>query len=253
MSTINAGIVYEKNILNIIRPLQTLDGLMILNEFSGGFSAHGSDLELLLKGDRFNVEVKKDLKAQMGGGIIDYDFMTNELIPKGSLLFMDEIVLEKILELAETKIFALNEYISYIENLDENFDKYNPISGIPIKANILHRAQAKEAGLLKNINGTFSMDTSFIENHYNSKNIYYIQIGGAGLFYMGKNPNNLPIPRLEGIINIEFRLGYSGTKYGLDNKYRAANLRAQARMVTTVSSPYTLDDKKSIEKLLNHL
>lgn len=247
------GIEYENQILSILQPLQSTGLIKILNESSAGFSAHGADLELELKGQPFNVEVKKDLSAQMGGGIIDYDLESNQLTPKGKLLATDELILQEILQLAETKTPAIDAYINYIKTLDPKFEQYNPKAGIPVKAHVKHRDQAKKAGLLKAINGIITTDTSFMEQHYNAKNTYYIQIGKAGLFYMGSNPNNLPVPRLEGKINVEFRLGYSGTKHGNEGTYRAANLRAQARIKSKLSSPYTLDDVKSIKKLLNNI
>lgn len=247
------GIEYEKQILTVLTPFQKQGILRILNDSSAGFSAHGSDLELELHSIPFNVEVKKDLTAQMGGGIIDYDLESNKLTPKGHLLATDALILEEILQLAETKTPAIKEYINYIKALDPKFDQYNANAGVPIKAHVKHRDQAKKAGLLKAINGIISTDTSFMEAHYNAKNTYYIQIGKAGLFYMGSNPNDLPVPRLQANINVEFRLGYSGTKHGEDKTYRAANLRAQARIKSKLSSPYTLDDPKSVKKLLEAL
>lgn len=249
----SGGIEYENQILSILQPLESTGLIKILNNSSAGFSAHGADLELELKGQPFNVEVKKDLGAQMGGGIIDYDLESNTLTPKGKLLATDELILQEIMQLAETKTSAINAYINYIKSLDPNFNQYNPTAGIPVKAHVKHRDQAKKAGLLKAINGIIATDTTFMEQHYNAKNTYYIQIGKAGLFYMGSNPNHLPIPRLEGKINVEFRLGYSGTKHGNEGTYRAANLRAQARIKSKLSSPYSLDDIKSIKKLLNNI
>ena len=247
------GIEYENQILSVLKPLQTRGGLHILTDSSAGFSSHGSDLELELHSIPFNVEVKKDLNAQMGGGLITYDMESNTLAATANLLATDKLILDEIMKLAETKTQAISEYINYIKTLDANFEQYNPKAGIPIKAHVKHRDQAKKAGLLKAINGIITTDTSFMETHYNAKNTYYIQIGKAGLFYMGSNPNDIPVPRLQGTINVEFRLGYAGTKIGADKTYRVASLRAQARIKSKLSSPYTLDDPKSVKKLLEVL
>ena len=44
---------------------------------------------------------------------------------------------------------------------------------------------------------TEDLDKTRVANHYNSKDIYYIQIGGKGLYYMGKDINNLGVPELD--------------------------------------------------------
>ena len=44
---------------------------------------------------------------------------------------------------------------------------------------------------------TEDLDKTRVANHYNSKGIYYIQIGGKGLYYMGKDINNLGVPELD--------------------------------------------------------
>ena len=247
------GIEYENQILSTLTPLQSKGLLKVIKEESAGFSAHGSDLELELKGLPFNIEVKKDLAAQMGGGIIDFDAETNKLTAKGNLLSIDALILKEIMELAETKTPAITNYINFIKSIDPDFDIYNASTGIPLKTSVKNRDQAKKQGYLKAINGIVSTDTTFMEQHYNAKNTYYIQIGKAGLFYMGSNPHNLPIPRLQGIINVEFRLGYAGTKFGVEGNYRAANLRVQARIKSKLASPYTLDDPKSVKKLLKDI
>ena len=45
---------------------------------------------------------------------------------------------------------------------------------------------------------------------YGAKDIYYIQIGGKGLYYMAENPANLPVPQFTGEINVEMRPRASG-------------------------------------------
>ena len=109
----------------------------------------------------------------------------------------------------------------------------------------------KAKGLLKDINTKVITDTSFIEKHYNKKGVYYIQIGGAGLFYLGKNPLKLPVPRLEGEIQVEIRLAYSGTKgtFPDGTETRTAGLRFQGRLRTKGKSPHSIDTVKGIEKL----
>ena len=94
------------------------------------------------------------------------------------------------------------------------------------------------------------------------KNVYYIQIGGAGLFYMGKNPLNLPVPEFNGEIQVEVRIGYAGDSSGSTSKAftnkagskniieaRRAELRCIGRMLTRSKSPYSLDNMNDVKKL----
>jgi len=116
--------------------------------------------------------------------------------------------------------------------------------------------------------GVSFSDTSFILQHYKSKEVEYIQIGGKGLYYLSSNPANLPIPQLgdTGLV-IEMRPGKSGSKKRIDpetgEKVRvrtpsdtgegdfikaSAPFRTSARLdgAGLAQSPYTLDDPESI-------
>ena len=111
--------------------------------------------------------------------------------------------------------------------------------------------EARISGLLKPVNTKVRKDTSFLVEHYSAKGIDYIQIGGAGLFYLKENPANLPIPQLRGQIDIELRAGRSGSRANAQGvPYVGASLRAQGRLKFKGRSPYTLDDKQSIINML---
>lgn len=112
--------------------------------------------------------------------------------------------------------------------------------------------------------GVSFSDTSFILQHYKSKEVDYIQIGGKGLYYLSSNPAKLPIPQLgnTGLV-IEMRPGKGGStkdkKTGLpvrtpsdtgegDFIKASAPFRTSARLdgAGLAQSPYTLDDPESI-------
>ena len=107
------------------------------------------------------------------------------------------------------------------------------------------------AGLLRPINAKIRKDAEFIINHYKKKNIHYIQIGGAGLFYLDRNPANLPVPKLQGEIDIELRAGRSGAKVNSAGVPMVGGLlRAQGRLRFEGSSNFTLDNPDSVRRLL---
>ena len=78
-------------------------------------------------------------------------------------------------------------------------------------------------------------------------------MGGAGLFYLGKNPLNLPVPEFQGEIQVEMRLGYGGSKLSFPTDpptpARSAGLRIQGRMLTKNKSSYNLDNVEDVQKL----
>ena len=52
----------------------------------------------------------------------------------------------------------------------------------------------------------FSVDVNNVIRYYNSKNTFYIQIEGRGLYYMGSNPAGIPaIPELSGSYKVRLR------------------------------------------------
>lgn len=111
----------------------------------------------------------------------------------------------------------------------------------------------KKKGLLAKINKNVKTSANFIIKHYNKKGVYYINIGGSGLFYMGKNPLKLPVPELKAEIQIEMRLGYGGGKLFFPTDpptpARSAGLRIQGRLLSKGKSPYSLDKEEDIRKL----
>ena len=54
-------------------------------------------------------------------------------------------------------------------------------------------------------------NVNLIEKYYNNKGVYYIYIGGKGLFYLGKNKHNLNTKRLESKMKTYMSLRSSGT------------------------------------------
>ena len=204
-----------------------------------GSSACDADADMIINGQRFLVEVKKDLEAQMGGTSLrfaDDNFkMVNSSVDS-------EVVMDIISSMSEKKqsIKSLLEYIGG--------------TSFPVTCEKDRWEEAKKKGMLQPINSIVKQDAEFICNHYKNKGIHYIQIGNAGLFHMGENPANLPIPKLEGEINLEIRAGRSGartTKEG--KKVISGGLRVQGRLKFKGKSDYSLDDKKSINKMLASL
>lgn len=242
-----AGLDYELKIYKAIQQ-SSADFFTPGSKPSAGFSNQGAgDIEGTLKGKAFNIEVKLSPDDQMGGGSFIYDLKTKKFTPAKKMDPSDE---ELLLSAVKQKTKDLDNYIYAAQELEPT-EYHKRISGIPIKVAKSGRDILKAQGLLKAINTKVITDASFIEKHYNKKGVYYIQIGGAGLFYMGRNIFDLPVPRLKGEIQVEIRLAYSGTKgtFPDGTETRTAGLRFQGRLRTKGKSTHTIDTVQGIEKL----
>jgi hypothetical protein len=263
----NAGYQYELNVYKTLSSVE-IEGLDPGNKPAAGYSAHGAgDIEANYQGKPFNIEVKLNKKAQMGGGLAKYDRGSGTVSPSEKLAnSADEADLQLILEAVKSKIPEMNAYLDALSEIEpKQIHSEYANAGIPFVATKDARAQLVKSGHLKALNTQVSLSTKHISNMYNSKGVYYIQIGGAGLFYMGKNPLNLPVPEFTGEARVEIRLGYAGDTDGSVTKAfnkkigntgapieaRRANIRCQARLLTPSTSNHTLDNVESIQNLFS--
>jgi hypothetical protein len=160
---------------------------------------------------------------------------------------VDPADVEMILDAAKAKIPAVNAYID--ELMFRGVDAQGfPQGGISTKI----RDSMTNDGLSRAVNTVVKGSARYIIDHYNKKGVYYIQIGGAGLFYLGTNTFELPVPPFEGDAQIEMRIKYAGAtpnSQGVKSPNRRAEWVAIGRLMTRVKSSYSLDDVGSIKSL----
>ena len=110
--------------------------------------------------------------------------------------------------------------------------------------------ELKSLGLQNNITQRTVLSESVIEELYNSKGTFYMQIKGKGLHYIGSNPLNLPVPKLEGDVTVTLRIARSATD-------KNGNVRPILRIlpdnidITSDKSNFGIDTAAGIESLLN--
>lgn len=197
-----------------------------------GFSPAGSrpnqpDLVILIGGVPYNVELKLNKKAQMGGSSLRY--MDNKFSCVG-----DYKVSNSFISKLEDKKVDLDEFLNFINK-----------KSIPTTTNKDTWNIAKEKGLIRKINLNIRNDFNFIEEHYVSKETYYMQIGGEGLYYMRENPAGLQIPKLDMTSYLQIRLirGSSNKRSGIVS----VALRFQGRIKKlNEKSVLSLDNPESI-------
>ena len=244
------GLDYE---LKVYKALKAADipGLNPGDKPGAGFSNVGAgDIEASYKGAPFNIEIKLSAKDQMGGTSFRYDMDSQTFSPAKE---MDQDDLDLFMPVMKQKAADIDNYIKGSwEEEPKDFHKNN--RGVPIKVSKQARENLKKKGLTSKIATNIKAPVSFIIKHYNKKGVYYINIGGAGLFYMGKNPLNLDVPELRAEIQAELGLRFGGGKLFFPTEpektpARSAGLRIQGRMLTKAKSPYNLDNVDDIKKL----
>lgn len=256
MSVNTGGLEYEQIVWSALKSAEPLlaNFEVVGSAPSGGFDSSSPDIILKVNGEKVLVEVKQNDKAQTGGTSARYNLDTGAVSIASEVNDAD---LEAIVNTAlQSKQDAFREFIEFIKN-HEPVSYHSRIAGFPLTVEKNAWTFAVKNGLLKPLNDNIVKDASFIANHYAKKGIYYIQIGGFGLFYLASNPLSLPIPKLEGKVIVELRAGRSGSRFiSFENKQikvAGAGVRLQGRMKFESSSPYILDDPESIVKLFGQI
>lgn len=237
------GFDYENKVIAALKKARVAGNI----RSGAGASAAAADADMNIYGNVFNIEVKLNPNAQMGGSSIRYNKggkinLVKPMEPDTNALLIDAV---------NAKKSDLNKLLSFLA-------KQKPASvnksAIKFPMSVTREAwvNAQQKGLL--VNAKVPLTADFIAKHYAKKGIYYIQIGNAGLFYMAKNPAKLPIPQLQGNITVEVRSARSGAKKLKDGtEVVGGGIRVQGRLKAKNKSPYTLDDPISIRAMLKNI
>ena len=203
------------------------------------------DADIKINDIIYQVEVKMDDHAQMGGGSVGWSPDTG-FFPTGTGDVEDIVT-----QLNHDKL--LGEDISaFVELVNDELAGKETVAGFPMTIPKVTYVSLVKAGMVKPLNRTFEYDVGFIFNHYLQKGTNYMQIGGKGLFYMAANTAKLPIPQLTGRMQLEFRPGPAGSKLNAAGERRKqVSLRVQARLKVNARSPYTLDNPTSVKSLID--
>jgi hypothetical protein len=259
MAKATGGLEYEAKVLDAVKKtipkFQKYMTITDLDIGTAGFSNVGVDLEVNIYGKPFHVEIKKDTAAQMGGTSVGINLKTGEMVlakPDAA----DADLKELFFAAAQLKMKDFKNIVKYFRQnsppeLVSKIKDYIPFGAVTKEV----WEQAQKEGLLKKLSADIPVkDVNWVANHYNRKGVYYIQIGGAGLFYLNSNPLKLPIPKFETPINIELRLGRGGSSLrkvkGVAYYMMGCTYRVQGRLQEKkIKSPLTLDDPDDVAKI----
>jgi hypothetical protein len=106
------GLQYELAVYAAIIKAK-VPGLSPGDKPTAGYSNQGAgDIEATYNGQPFNIEIKLNAKAQMGGGQLIYDRASETITPHPNMMAkVDPADVEMILDAAKAKISAVNAYI----------------------------------------------------------------------------------------------------------------------------------------------
>ena len=247
MAAALGGLEYESKVRSAVELASTKNkNIELLPDATAGFNANEVDLKVKIKGKLWNIEIKSSPDDQMGGTSLKYEIHPKLVISpvlKNGKPTLDydtySIITDAMMDTGQ----AITNFVNFFKTQGP-IALHDKVNGFPMSVSKDAWELATKKGLLAPLNRKARLDTSFIAKHYKKKKCYYIQIGGAGLFYMDSNPLDLPIPKLKGDIDVEIRAARSGSKRNSTFKMDTVggSMRAQARLKTKSKSPYTLDN-----------
>jgi hypothetical protein len=199
------------------------------------------------------IEIKMDKNAQMGGPSVKINKGKDKYSFSKAGAALEQDVQEMIIKAVESKEKDIRKFIKRMKQEEpKDLHASNGDYEVPFKTTKETWAVLQKEGMLKPINTVVNYNTKFIHDWYAKKKCYYIQIGGIGLFYMKKNPLNLPIPQLKADIDIYIRLTRSGS--GGTKSYptqRSSQIRCIAKLKAKGKSNYTLDKLDDAKLIFN--
>jgi hypothetical protein len=216
----NQGILYEKKINKILSEAKVQKAGFV----PAGSDSNAPDALLTLGKKDYKVEVKLDLKVDFGQGSLDYDLAKNKWKLGGANTESAEQMREFLESIGVPKI--VNK-------------KWGP-AGAPRKFSVpLKQFQPKDVKHdYANFTDEFvSVPSKAVADYYASKETYYIQIGGYGLYYMGSDPANLSVPEFAPTLRLRIRLKRGGSTPIYNYRFTTALQATQLQ-----KSQYTLED-----------
>ena len=183
----NAGFLYESSLIKSLRN----QGFTV-SDPAGADSAK-ADLELTKGANIVKFELKEKLSADFAQMNFDFDTTRKEF-------YIDKTKTTAKKEAAQTMIGIAESY-GIIRQANAH---WQPKKNMPAKFVLPPNATFKERDKSRKLDlkrfpdkylGQGFGPAQEVEKYYNSKNTYYIQIKGKGLYYMGKDPEKYGCPR----------------------------------------------------------
>ena len=233
------GFIYETAIHTKLKN----KGLVPLGFQPAKTDANKPDGKFIYNGVTYNLEVKLNFEeSDFGQGTLDYTGsgwvlggiteFTKAGIPRAGYAAAEKM--RELLRAVGTEQFANSKW-GY---------KKAPNKGTIPNAEFTEEMKKEDQVNFKD--GYKPIDKTSIWDYYATKGVYYIQVGGYGLYHMGQNPANLPIPALDVSARVRIRLKAGSSIPIYNYRFTTALLVQKKPMRSTMD----LDRRTDLEKLV---
>lgn len=190
----NKGFLYEGTINKNLKKFKLQKASFV----PAGADPNAPDAMLTYQGKDHKVEVKLDLNVDFGQGSLDYDVKKEKWLLGGAKTAAAE---------------QMREFLTAIGVVDIVNKEWGP-KGPPRKFTVPSDQYKKEDvdHDYKNFKDVFvNIPRTAVANYYNAKKTYYIQIGGFGLYHMGKDIAKLGTEEFKLQLKLRIRIKRGGS------------------------------------------
>jgi hypothetical protein len=223
----NQGVAYENKLNRLLKKYKLQS-----NSFRGaGTDQTRPDCQLLFKDNTYFVEVKHSPAKDFGQIPLHYDvkkkwiFSENTGVPDLADKLVEEGVVKSInkqwKDLGPPRKFVLPS--DSLTQKDRDYDKktFSEIFvDVPIES---------------------------VAEYYNSKDVFYIQIGNYGFYYLGKNPMKLKIPEFK--VPLQLRVRFKPKNSTVYSFMSALQIKKGNRLTKSNFDLENIDDLKFLQSL----
>jgi hypothetical protein len=236
------GFAYENVIIDKLDKVK-IPGFKVSKE-AGGNKVGVPDFASSIHDAKFDVEVKLE-KAQYSSITLTHRNQKTSFSKDKGYTFTERLQ-EDLINKSKK---ALSDYRKRAGELGADLKLYDKTGKLPME---IYKTLQTE-GLQKNITKSTNFNQDIISELYSKKipPTNYIQIKNKGLFFMGKNPLNLPIPEFKADVNVTLRVS-RGSRTTMDGvEMTTMNLRILPDKLTGLGkSKYSLDNVSEIKSLM---
>jgi hypothetical protein len=212
------GLVYEEFIVKTIKSAaRKIPGLKVISNRGAGYNSQIPDISLQVEKDNIKskvlIEVKKNRNVRFGQVTLGLE--NGEIIIRKGGKAVDPSTIAGGLNLvnrASNGKEFLNNILSLINKEENTSFKNFPLGTSISKETYKKVTESKDYKDFVNL--TEELNQERVAAHYNAKGVYYIQIGGKGLYYMGKDILNTGVPELNTAFTGSMRFKKGTTKNG---------------------------------------
>jgi len=198
-----------------------------------GSDSNTPDAQLTYNKKDYKIEIKLDLNVDFGQGSLDYDLENEKWILGGAKTPAAE---------------QMREFLTAI-GVPALVNKKWGSKGAPRKFTV-PTSQYKKSDVAydyENFKDFFvSIPKDSVAKYYNSKDTYYIQIGGYGLYHMGSDPAGLNTKEFDLELKLRVRIKRGGSMPIYNYRFTTA---IQAVKGTLTKTTENLDDEEYLKAL----